>query len=713
MSMGFCRSRISKHHLHFSTQMQIKNIHLTMGLLQIKVRFYCLVAAQISCMCHGTYTKRNIFFGWQVGIDGAVPQRLRYAVETAGAIWWAPLCSRVASTEAMLAECTAISVMCFGFSMLWSLHYLVHHVIQCLFVCLSAWFLSKEERNQLLHALFGNVAVSKLAPLKEDAWQTFFDNKKAAKGSLTKPTSLNKQGQPKKSKAIPDSKLSVHSRVPWASLELVSEFTDGSSTLPQLSKAIQNGKGVVFCELNEMESMLQLSSENALAILVPPKADRQRLPTGFTGSGCNIVVIAKQAGVEVLKHCILYQLGHVNASLGVRTAEVELPVARTVEFHAPVACEQESLALHKALSSPTAVDEWSKCLSQHFEVQPVEVYGAVLPKDPSRLATVKLRIPADKAEEFDKKSGVGCIVVRRWIPKGANPPKTPVVWLKGSQATSCSQALTCARRFEGFLGLVHKDGKYGAKYQPEHIKAARTALDPGRFSSENLSLVPTSSWAIDGFPSGTDREQVRSLLQAWGWTTIPSHVVRSTWIVRADSSPPATRCYASCGPLLVRSLAPDSVTLPVMTSAASGASVVSAPVSAPVSVVKTDIPLALQEEISKAVAKNNAALTSELSTVKEQIADMKAEWSKQQDSMAKNVEKVGACQEATAVQVQELRQDMAKLDINAAVTNALSNALPAALGSVLPGLLSSAESVVPSPLRKKGKQGDDMDDAVL
>lgn len=147
-----------------------------------------------------------------------------------------------------------------------------------------------------------------------------------------------------------------------------------------------------------------------------------------------------------------------------------------------------------------------------------------------------------------------------------------------------------------------------------------------------------------------------------------------------------------------------------MTSAASSAPVVSAPVSAPVSVVKTDIPLALQEEISKAVAKNNAALTSELTTVKEQIADMKAEWSKQQDSMAKNVEKVGACQEATAVQVQELRQDMAKLDINAAVTNALSNALPAALGSVLPGLLSSAESVVPSPLRKKGKQGDDPED---
>lgn len=79
-------------------------------------------------------------------------------------------------------------------------------------------------------------------------------------------------------------------------------------------------------------------------------------------------------------------------------------------------------------------------------------------------------------------------------------------------------------------------------------------------------------------------------------------------------------------------------------------------------------------------------------------------------SMAKNVEKVGACQEATAVQVQEIRQDMAMLDINAAVTNALSNALPAALGSALPGLLSSAESVVPSPLRKKGKQGDDPED---
>jgi len=45
--------------------MQIKNIHPTMGLLQIKVRFYCLVAAQIYC-CATAHTPSGTLFGWLI-----------------------------------------------------------------------------------------------------------------------------------------------------------------------------------------------------------------------------------------------------------------------------------------------------------------------------------------------------------------------------------------------------------------------------------------------------------------------------------------------------------------------------------------------------------------------------------------------------------------------------------------------------------------------
>ena len=457
-----------------------------------------------------------------------------------------------------------------------------------------------------------------------------------------------------------------------------------------------------------MENTLQLRSDHSLAVLVPAKHDKHVVPTDFQGSGCDMVVIAKQAGVEVLKKCTCFQLGRIDASLGIRVAEVDMPAAKTIEFHASVACEPESLGLHKTLCGPKAVDEWSKCLLQHFEVQPVEVYGVVIPKEPAALASVKLRIAADKADLFESKSGAGCIIVRRWIPKGTEPPKTPVVWLKGAQSTNCSHARNHASRFEGFIGLVRsKDGKYGAKYAAQHIKDARNGLDPGRFTPENVALVPNSTWLVDGFPSGTDREQVRSLLAAWNWNVIPSQPTKLSWIVLSDVPPPATRCYASCGPLLIRpQVASSAATVPVMTSSASKASFqLAAPCPAP-PVVPSSVPLALKEEVNKAVAASQqhvdvevGQLRAELAEVKAQLghelATMNTKWTEAHDTVCKKVD-------TTVSQLQDLRNDLSAIDITSAVTNALSSALPSALSAALPSVLSDSSSV-PSPLRKDRK----------
>ena len=606
-------------------------------------------------------------------------------------MWCAPLCSRMASKEVMSTESITISAL--NFDICWSLHGSVPHDDTCLLGCFSSWFLSQKKRNQLMHALFGNTSVTPASTLMDDAWKTYLD-KKAAKGSQNPKSPAGKKLQPKKPKTLITPKTSVHSRVPWTSLGLVSEFTDGKSTLSQLPKATQNGNGVCFCELADMESTLQLRSEHALAILVPAKHDKHVIPQNFHGNSCDMIVIALQSGVEVLKKCTCFQLGRVAASLGVRTAEVDMPDAKTVEFHASVACETESLGLHQALSGPKAVDDWSKCISQHFDIQPTEVYGAVIPKDPSSIATVKLRIAADKASAFELKSGTGGIVVRRWIPKG-------------SQASSCAQALACASRFEGFLGLVRKDHKYGAKFAPEHIKEARQALDPGRFAPENVSLVPTSAWIVDGLPPGTDREQVRSLLAAWKWNVIPSQPNKQSWIVLSDSPPPASRCYASCGPLLIRPQVASSVAVPSMTSSASKAVISqhAASISAP-PVVPSPIPLALKEEVSKAVAQSQTHVEEEVSQLRAEMAEMKAKlgadlgamdtkWTSAHDNVTKKVD-------ATASQLQDLRTDLSKIDIHSAVTKALASALPSALSAALPSALSDS-STVPSPLRKGRK----------
>ena len=45
------------------------------------------------------------------------------------------------------------------------------------------------------------------------------------------------------------------------------------------------------------------------------------------------MIIVRQAGVEVFPRCTCFHLGRETASPSVRTAEVELPSAKAVEFH--------------------------------------------------------------------------------------------------------------------------------------------------------------------------------------------------------------------------------------------------------------------------------------------------------------------------------------------------------------------------------------------
>lgn len=621
--------------------------------------------------------------------------------EGEGAATWRPLdgaetpvaaerstCALTVSTEAVFAKHIAISVMCFRLlvSHVCSIHCLATFAIFSCVVDLVfvSWFVSNVTRNRVLHALFGNSGA--------DAWQTYLNKKKQdPKPDRTPHAKSDKtpvKPRSSRSKSMMTKPLPANSRVPWSSLELLSDFTDGTDSLQPLCKATQNAKGVCFVELSDMESTLKLTSDQAFAVLVPAKKEKHAVPQVFRGKSYDLTIIARQAGVEVLKTCTCFQLGSREASLTIRTAEVSLPDAKTVEFVLSVACEPDTTSLHQELAGPKALDEWKMCFSQNFDFEPLEFYGVVAPRNANTLATVKVRVPAAKAADFELKSGHGGLIIRRWIAKGSVVPKSPVVWLK--EANTCQKTLALACRFEGFLGLVRGNGNYGAKYDPVHITVARNALDPSRFSPENVGLVPTAKWAIDGFPAGTDREQVRALLQSWGWTVIPSQPTRSSWIVHSAEPPPASRCYASCGPLLIRSLDLSSQSVvSVMTPAASRSSSVPVPVSAP-QVVPSAIPLGLKEEIDKAASSTKSSLSTEISELRKQISDI-----------VQTVNAVSAKQESTSQELGALRSD-----INTAVASALSATLPSALRAALPQVTAS-DTAVPSPLRKKGKPDDE------
>ena len=183
----------------------------------------------------------------------------------------AHLCSQVVSKEVMSARPIAISLL--NFALFWSSHGLVFHVVFCIFRWIAFWFLSNEKRNRLLHALFGRW---------DDAWQSYLD-RRATQTPKQSSAQATMKVKSKKTSAQHVTVPSVHSRVPWTSLTLVSEFTDSKDSLPHITKATQNGKGVCFCELSDMESTLQLCSDHALAILVPAQRDKHVIPPNFAG----------------------------------------------------------------------------------------------------------------------------------------------------------------------------------------------------------------------------------------------------------------------------------------------------------------------------------------------------------------------------------------------------------------------------------------------
>lgn len=121
------------------------------------------------------------------------------------------------------------------------------------------------------------------------------------------------------------------------------------------------------------------------------------------------------------------------------------------------------------------------------------------------------------------------------------------------------------------------------------------------------------------------------------------------------------------------------------------------------------VPLALKEEVNKAVAESQKQVNAEVGQLRAELAEVKtklggelgamnAKWTNAYDSMNKKVD-------GAAVQLQELRTVMSQLDLTSAVSSALASALPAALSTAL-----AESSTVPSPLRKKGKGPNDEED---
>ena len=151
-----------------------------------------------------------------------------------------------------------------------------------------------------------------------------------------------------------------------------------------------------------------------------------------------------------------------------------------------------------------------------------------------------------------------------------------------------------------------------------------------------------------------------------------------SWVVLSDVPPPASRCYANCGPLLIRPSVASALCLPLLLV----------------------LPLFLQLcplLWKKKSLRRFLQLRSMWQHVDEELSSLRAELIEIRSKFSDDIRDVKTKVDTNAAQLQDLRSELSSV-----VSTALASALPSALSAALPSVLSPLG--VPSPLRKTPQQ---------
>ena len=209
---------------------------------------------------------------------------------------------------------------------------------------------------------------------------------------------------------------------------------------------------------------------------------------------------------------------------------------------------------------------WQRILSKfrNLDLDSTKIYSF---RETPVGSTCLMRISKDEHNTLYNLSGKHDLYASVFY-RGTKPTSTHgIVWTTPKNASDAFDELS---KIEGFLGLIppNKNKQFGVRISAEHLGGARVILlkdmPRTRFNADNLDIVGTYFFDLEGFPAESTEETVLEFGKQTSWSLIPCKKVArrniATWTIRTDTKPPLSRFCTSFGPVIVHgvSLEPAS-----------------------------------------------------------------------------------------------------------------------------------------------------------
>ena len=338
-------------------------------------------------------------------------------------------------------------------------------------------------------------------------------------------------------------------RTPWSDLtpRPDSIFEDGDknpiSVIP-MKLAHATAKGVFLAGVGDFESFLSITSNSPLAMLVPqtPKV-RSILQT------CNVAFVERLVALHDPNSDITTPKPTFLITLGGSVAFAE--TTPDAKFEAPTPTVEVAIDIEISHIDPCMQQEVDKNTRYAFkqivhaafsEQIALECYSVFV-----RFAVLQgiIKIPAPQLANVLRRSGPdGIFAKEKWR---AQPVRLPLALIHQShlREKNWDCAVKAASELPGFLG-IHRSttGSKSLRFDDKGIAKARELLCvSGLYTEDNISVVATHFFQVQGIPSGTTAAVLCAGLRQWGWTVIPvkswplspTHAI---WLVGSAAEPP-------------------------------------------------------------------------------------------------------------------------------------------------------------------------------
>ncbi|CAE7301937.1 SPBC776.05 [Symbiodinium necroappetens] len=338
-------------------------------------------------------------------------------------------------------------------------------------------------------------------------------------------------------------------RTPWADLtpRPASIFEDGAKnplSVISIKVAHAAAKGVFLAGVGEFESFLDITSNSPLAMLVPqtPKVRSILQSRGVAFAERLVALHDPNSDITTPKPVFLITLGgSVVFAEATPDAQFEVPVP-TVEVAIDIEIDCIDPCMQREVDK-NARYAFKQIVHAAFSEQIVSECYSVFVRASVLQGIIK--IPVSQLINVLRRSGPdGIFAKEKWR---AQPVQLPLALIHQSQLRekNWDTAVKAASELSGFAG-IHRSatGSKSLRFDDKGIAKAREVLCvSGLYSDDNISVVATHFFQVQGIPSGTTAAALCAGLRQWGWTVIPvkswplspTHAI---WLVGSATEPP-------------------------------------------------------------------------------------------------------------------------------------------------------------------------------